>query len=889
MRADLSSRTCLAGRLAGVALIALVAAGCKTEKDPDQPTLLGSPAPTAYLGVEYYYNWGAYGGEDILDYSLVNAPSWLALEDTSNKARQGIIMRGVPGLSGGNRGDADLGKTTNIEIVTTDGKMAGFQPFDIEVKPNVMSIEVDEFTEGEAANVAQKPNTSACAVPDLSTPGKHSFDLNTYQDDGAFEETVPVDSTTYRTYAKVTLEKPSVTRIHVAFELDSDFDPENCDAGVSAPHQKCEYGTSNTGRAIVGQDIVVLGSASDKAVDKEGKPLTYITYQQNNANVYDRGVLTFEPGITECYIPLEVVDDRIPEPSELAFIRLTEVREGIASLGAKNTGTRAGITILDNEPVVTVQTMKGGAKDAINADDNAAPTIYKALLTGERDGPVMVRFAEQSKGSGAQKDTHFEIVDVDGSPVTELVFPEEQDEIEFGIRGKAYSLSADDGYDDLFLNLAVDDAYQAGRQGYARAVSDSLLRVNLNRLITAQTFTDFTPTDIALGHASRLFVAGYTDTDAEVRIYDQAGMLLDTVTVAAAVTNTDIHISVAERVDSTATPRVTYQELAVGYSAPGSKGGQDVFANLYRFDGSDYLPVWGTAYETGSSEDDFVRWVGLSADRSKPLVVLAGNTAGSWSDQNNTGGTDVFLVEIEDDAGAPKEQAVRIVGSGADDQLAAGDLSASAPVLFGQAPMTLNGTSTTGPFFATGRANTKLNVVQVGADASEILRHGIYASGLLWLVGDSGGISYAVTEVEDEDNELTRSRNQNSQAGFVWGLTGNGEPRFVYQVNDYADASSETLTQSLLFDGDIVLAGNTDGQLDEDGAVATSNDGILARRSSEDSLAYRNWNTQIPRDMSFLDMVNYRDDEVMSLVDVAGERQLLVFSPEGRLLTPVAP
>src|SRR5690554_2563023 len=104
MRADLFSRTFSTGRLAGLALVALAAAGCKTEKDPDAPTLLGAPPTTAYIGVEYYYNWGAYGGEGILDYSLTNAPAWLALEDTSNKARQGVIMRGVPGLSGGARG-----------------------------------------------------------------------------------------------------------------------------------------------------------------------------------------------------------------------------------------------------------------------------------------------------------------------------------------------------------------------------------------------------------------------------------------------------------------------------------------------------------------------------------------------------------------------------------------------------------------------------------------------------------------------------------------------------------------------------------------------------------------------------------------------------------------
>ena len=78
MRADLFSRSTASGRLLGVALIALAATGCKTEKDPDQPTLLGAPPTTAYLGVEYYYNWGAYGGgESILDYSLTNAPPGL--------------------------------------------------------------------------------------------------------------------------------------------------------------------------------------------------------------------------------------------------------------------------------------------------------------------------------------------------------------------------------------------------------------------------------------------------------------------------------------------------------------------------------------------------------------------------------------------------------------------------------------------------------------------------------------------------------------------------------------------------------------------------------------------------------------------------------------------
>ncbi|MEC7432966.1 MAG: hypothetical protein VYC10_06595, partial [Pseudomonadota bacterium] len=192
MRADLFSRSTASGRLLGAALIALAATGCKTEKDPDQPTLLGAPPTTAYLGVEYYYNWGAYGGESILDYSLTNAPSWLALEDTSNKARQGIIMRGVPGLSGGNRGEADLGQTENIEIVTTDGRMAGFQPFDIEVKRNVITLDGANLKEGES-QASEDESEERCAVPELDA-GSYSYELQKFTDEGAPDGT---ESVTY--------------------------------------------------------------------------------------------------------------------------------------------------------------------------------------------------------------------------------------------------------------------------------------------------------------------------------------------------------------------------------------------------------------------------------------------------------------------------------------------------------------------------------------------------------------------------------------------------------------------------------------------------------------------------------------------------------------------
>ena len=358
MRADLFSRSTASGRLLGVALIALAATGCKTEKDPDQPTLLGAPPTTAYLGVEYYYNWGAYGGESILDYSLTNAPSWLALEDTSNKARQGIIMRGVPGLSGGNRGEADLGQTENIEIVTTDGRMAGFQPFDIEVKRNVITLDGANLKEGES-QASEDESEERCAVPELDA-GTYSYDLQKFDNEGAPDGTESVTYPTKRAYVKVNLDQPSVTEIKIAFELRSVFDPTACDNDEIDPaHQDCRYSRANTGTVIIGEDLIALSEELNHPVDKEGNPLEYIEYDMTGDTVTS-GVVTLKPGITECYIPFEVVDDLIPEPTEVATMVLTEVRQGIASLGNGSVEVKANISIEDNEPLLSIETVNVG-------------------------------------------------------------------------------------------------------------------------------------------------------------------------------------------------------------------------------------------------------------------------------------------------------------------------------------------------------------------------------------------------------------------------------------------------------------------------------------------------------------------------------------------------
>ena len=911
MRADLFSRSTASGRLLGVALIALAATGCKTEKDPDQPTLLGAPPTTAYLGVEYYYNWGAYGGESILDYSLTNAPSWLALEDTSNKARQGIIMRGVPGLSGGNRGEADLGQTENIEIVTTDGRMAGFQPFDIEVKRNVITLDGANLKEGES-QASEDESEERCAVPELDA-GTYSYDLQKFDNEGAPDGTESVTYPTKRAYVKVNLDQPSVTEIKIAFELRSEFDPTACDNDEIDPaHQDCRYSRANTGTVIIGEDLIALSEELNHPVDKEGNPLEYIEYDMTGDTVTS-GVVTLKPGITECYIPFEVVDDLIPEPTEVATMVLTEVRQGIASLGNGSVEVKANISIEDNEPLLSIETVNGGSRDTINTETTRE---YRAILTGDRKTLFRAKLARIGALTGVAEDETFEIVQKnaqdDYDEIEELVFPLEQDEIIFGVRALAYN-NLQDELEDNAAPIGVDVSYQAGRAGYARGASETLMRVNLNRLIAPLAWNDgFVATDVALGHEGRVFVAGYLpgNNQVQVRIYDQAGTELQTVEVtdpAVALQPSEVFLDVGVRTVTENNNRVNRYEIAVAFSSDEAGlgtpvGGVDAVTALFHFDAGsgEYDSSWtDEIYRIGTPADDSVRWVGINGTTG--YVLVGGETRGAWNTGAYQGGTDSFLARIDtaENAGAlePTLAWARQVGSSGNEIVVGGSSQGSLALLFGSSPLTLDGLGNVGPYFFNGNTGESPTVYQVGEDSSESLRDGLYGGAGVVLVGDAP-YSYRFREARPEDagtdnaeDEIIRTPLDN-RAGFVLGFNTSGEPLSAYTVDDADDLSNELLTSGVRFDDDIVVSGNTNGSFVEGQAAPVSGtESILARvDTSESDAAFRNWRKQLAFEgLEILDLENYRDDEVVALADRNGERMVLVFSPEGELLTPIAP
>src|SRR5690554_7306703 len=875
MRADLFSRTFSTGRLAGLALVALAAAGCKTEKDPDDPTLLGAPPTTAYIGVEYYYNWGAYGGEGILDYSLTNAPAWLALEDTSNKARQGVIMRGVPGLTGGARGLADLGKTEDIDIVTTDGRLAGFQPFDIEVKHNLVSVEAPEFTEGESPEISA-PRGEHCALPDLDPEGAHSVSETAAQP-------------TRRVYAKVRLERPSVTRVSIAFQLESDF---TCEDPVGAISRECHSDDSNMGRAIVGEDIVALGSGSAHPVDEEGNELAYVTYQEGPEGFYDRGVVTLEPGISECYIPLEVIDDKVAEPTEQARLALTEVREGLASLGNNNAGISTNLAIADNEPVVALRNLNGGTRDTLNVDPNVNDVtsagyneeqVYAAILTGEREGQVNVKLTVSEQGSTVgtgefrivRKPVSVQGITLDPEPGTnELVFPAGVNEVQFSITAKDYADTAESLHDRLAI-LVVDVKGQAGLENFARGESDELMTLSFNRQITPLTWTDrFVPTDMAMGSQGELYVAGRTAEDElEVRIYNQQGAQIGTalsLNGGAPVSETDVYLAIGQRTERNNGVSTTYEELAVGYSEDGG-----VVIELYQKDkdSASYVPAFDgdNRFLTGSSGNDSVKWVGYQGSNGN--LIVAGESAGTWEGQSSSGGVDTFLAVIETTGAAFNLKEVRQVGSSGNDRVAGGSSQSATPMLFGYAPNVVDGNGAVGPFFYSGTAAGGVN--GIGGDASDQLRHGLFANSTAWLIGDSPW-NYRITEVEEGDNQLERS--SGAGAGFVLGFTSTGIPRAAFTIPSVEGIAVGSLDKGVALGSDVIAAGTLAG-----------GQGLLARvTTQEDPELYQSWQKALEPGVQFLGLGNYRDDEIVALVYSDVGHQVLLFSPEGRLLTAPA-
>lgn len=952
MHAELSPTCVTRSILLGIACFAIVSlSGCKTEKGPDDPTVLGQPTADAYLGVEYYYNFGAYGGEGILDYSLSKAPSWLALEDTSNKARQGIIIRGVPGLTGGNRGRGDLGKTENITLLTTDGQGVGLQPFDVEVNENVLSLSARDFREGAFSDQpAGTEREDVCEAPDLGAQedeeadpqtGEHQYLTEVYNDDGSVAELALKTKETTPVLVRVLLDQPSVTTVKVAFELVSDFDVTECDDSIAPPHQRCSHSVQNRDRAVGGQDIVALGSHSAARLPVPD----YLEYLADDNGDFTKGVITLKPGITECYIRLEVVDDDIPEASQFVRVELSDVRQGLAALGAGNSVVRQTLQIDDNETAVSFETAAGSIRDVINSEETRD---YNARLTDRKDENATYRVklhAADEATAVPDDDYHLEGVNpeypdtsaVEWIPVDELEFPPGQTKVPF--RVVASNESVIPIANDKVIVVAVDERYQDGRDNYV-APANAGLRISINEFVSPFYFSravGFVPTDITVGANGQIIVVGIdaepganvAEGPVQMIVLDRKGQLVATYQVSAAIGTEDAPpvVRYSERSVEIDKNTVIRREVAVAYGTTGAiagatnAGGLDGVQALYRYDADAdaYAQIW--QYQSGTSGNDKPKAVALG--RSGNLFV-GGETDGSWPENTSAGDIDTYVqridTELKDDAELPVLAWTRQVGSAFRDRVYSLDSQNTGALLIGGSTGAVDGQPQLGGtdyfFYNAFSAKGIITVRQRGTDQDDLVTGALLEGGQIWLSILPG--EYQRFETLGQNTIIStelRSQRLNSVASSIINYSAPDILTGALTLNDENDAAQDELTSMILFDSDVVGGGRTDGRFDP-AAEATSPSGtpILARvaRLARDDEAVSNdeeeevsdepvlapglediWRVQPARENAKVDaLAQYRDDKIISLIRQDGASgsstfwHLVLFSGEGRRLNP---
>lgn len=846
-------------KLALYALMLLSLAGCKSEKSPDQPTVIGTPPRTAYLGVEYYYNFGAYGGDAILGYSLTNAPPWLGLEDTSNKARQGIIMRGVPGVTGGGRGSADLGNAKSVNLTTTDGQRLGVQPFDIEIIGNQASLSAARLQEGKVSETVEGAGEGEiCAMPKMGK-GRHRFTYNTYNEDGSFNATADAEVDTRSVLIKVLLDQPSVQTTKIAFEIKSDYDPSRCDGNAVAPNKACEFSVANRSLAQIDQDVVLVGNMSGESGPS---PLPVPDYIQV---IDDRsGVITLDRGITECFIRLEVVDDNFSEPSESFAVELKEVRQGLVELGDNGKGITEDVLIADNAPQVSFFTSNELTSSALN-EGSIGTYIAKLDRGGKSEddededenededsndnddnaplgGTYKVRLGNDTEtATASDADFRFvKIVEGQKEEITELVFPDGVDELNFIVEAIDDSASppmsedpSGDGRfnDDEMITVSPDVFFQDGREFYAGVGGTLKLWINEQKefLVAGSDDMGLTPNDIAVGDAGRLFIASqFVDSAgkhfARIDIYDRFGAFEQSVDIATNSTTPAMpKIAFRQRKVSIANSPTFRNEVAIAFNTTGSTGGvanlggSDTGVVLLRRDAGEpeYTQIWAT--QVGSAGDDAVKGIDINLTGS---VFLSGETRGVWNDNAaNAGGVDAYVQRI--DTQTSQEGAVtgalawtKQVGSTRDDTVVSLALQGSTPFSIGYTAGKVGFDAPLGSddiffFGSTGSEDIEPDIHQVGSAKSEKFNDADAVGSTFWMIG-AARHSYMSGFDADSDVVLNTGADTAQDRGFIltYGQDGSYDSALTLSGQDSASLRFDS---GAAFAQDYVIGGVTDG------------------------------------------------------------------------------
>ncbi|MGM0433897.1 MAG: hypothetical protein ACQEQ1_04485 [Pseudomonadota bacterium] len=865
----------------------LLLIGCgDTSKSPEDPRILGFPPQVAYLGVDYNYNFGAVGGDNLLNYSLVNNPSWLALEATNNKARKGIVLRGVPGITGGREGEDDLGQYDNIRIATNDGNLIGDSEFSVEVRHNPLKVAAGTVTEGEPYEPeVSKDSDEVCEIPDMSVSPdvtvKHQNLVS-----GDTEVTGPGDYSdgsrdyqSYRALVRVDLEQPSVEPMAVRFRI-SDGQAE-CDEPGELP---CEYEDGNQNRAIYKEDLVLDGNTAYGSGFPE--PPEYIEYLDED-DTGGTGLLHLEAGQTTCFIPVWVHDDRFAENTESFSVELQEVTEGIASLDENGAVRTRSIQIEDDTPTADFEAESITVSEDISREVTA--TLSRSNDTGKPlYAAVEVLNQEDELASDIEVCNSSTCVtpSSDGSLIIE--FEAGESEATFDVIAK------DDGDPDAPLReermreLQFDESFQYGRE-FAAATTDSTVETYINEWTTDVT-PGFSVQSLVAGELGEVYVGGVDGSD---NIHLQSINRLGSAEVGSDEQNDVVTLGEGEIVE-----RSGEIQLAFAGENTGTSGAPQITRHLglaYPTDsGKDMVKLFRSTISPNDSDEP---------ERSSPADELLWESA---ADQNGDWRQRALDVNTEGTlyAGALVDDTVRMTrtdtgedsdtGESFSDPVWTESLEATDPLLNGLFATDTAGIVALGSdggavdpgtniggkdFYLFSRNADTGNVserVQFGTEDDDSASLSDADGNRFWLAGDEGG-PYEVDGSGGFEEDA-----EGGSGPFLIAVNSNGDLQGAAHPGDLADQNDQVSNiQALAVSGDnAFIAGQIEG-----GGVYLMGLRYTGSESGDEPSIEQRWSAIVDGADSIADMDNYRDRKLYLVLDTDAGQRIRLYDQVGNPLT----
>ena len=883
----------------------LLLMGCgDTSKSPEDPRILGFPPQVAYLGVDYNYNFGAVGGDNLLNYSLVNNPSWLGLEATTNKARKGIVLRGVPGITGGREGEDDLGQYDDIRIATNDGNLIGDSEFSVEVRHNPLEVAAGTVTEGEPYEPeVSKDSDEVCEIPDMSvSPGVTVDHQNLVTGDK--EVTGPGDYSgaardyqTYRALVRVDLGQPSVEPMAVRFRIEG----QEC-SPADAEELPCEYEDGKQNQAIYGEDLVLDGNTRYGSGFPE--PPEYLEHLSED-DTGGTGLLHFEAGQTTCFIPVWVHDDNLAENTEVFNVELQEVTEGIASLDENGAVRTRSISIEDDTPTAdfeaeSITVSENGGREVtatLNRSNDTGETLYAAVEVAEvnDDSPWEVKLCPDQGSSGSECAT----VDEDGNDDSLVI------EFAKGSNEATFYVQAQTGSDaplreEVMRELQFDQSFQYGRE-FAAATTESTVETHISEWPddVTQSELGFPVESLVAGLLGEVYVAG-VDGSGEINLQSinrlgdpavGADEQNDVVTLGEGTgvggdwlqPSGNIQLAFAgENTGTSSAPQVT-RYLGLAYPTDSDEGMVKLFRSTISQEDIDND---GTNETVRSEKSEEFLWqvnpVADGAWEQKTLAVNEERTlyAGALAD----GTVRVTRIDTDEDSD----------GNPIADQLWTESLEAISPSLKGLFANDTAGIVALGSdgggvdpgtniggddfyLFSRDADGGAVNErIQFGTEGEDRARLSEADGNRFWLAGDEGG-PYEVDGSGGFEEDA-----EGDSGPFLIAVNSNGDLQGAIHPSSLEDQEGQVKNiQALAVSGDnAFIAGQTG-----DDRVYLMGVRYTGSSSEDEPSIEQRWSTIVDGADSIADMDNYRDRKLYLVADEGSEQWIRLFDQSGNALT----